>query len=200
MNKKYSRFFTYIKPILKNRKVQDYGPLIFSLITSAIFAYFAIKPTLSTIVSLQKALDQQKDIFNKLEQKTETLSLGKKNYQDLGTDVVNRIDNLLPNKTGAPFLINSLIGIGQQHEATISGLQFQPFDLVGEPKSIDKKATIAELEFSINFQGDYKKLASLLNSLNQLNRLITIKNVNFVKPEDGPLTISVSAKTYYLTY
>jgi hypothetical protein len=54
---KYSRYYTFIKPVIEHRFVRSFAPYIFSLLTVIIMMVFAIKPTISTILNLQKDLE-----------------------------------------------------------------------------------------------------------------------------------------------
>lgn len=200
IEQKYTKFYTYIKPILKNRAVKDYAPLVFSLVVSAIFAYFAVKPTLSTIVSLQKALDLQKQTLTEVDKKTESLTLARNNYQQIPSEAINNIKVLLPNYSALPYLIDNLNHIARQKQATVSGLQFQPYDLDGPPQKEESIPKVEFISFTVNLQGDYNDLISILDEFNKASRLIRIQSVSFNKPEQGPLVMSINAKTYYLKY
>lgn len=197
MNPKYSRYYTYIKPFLKNKSVQTYSSLVFSLITITFFSLFAIKPTLSTIVSLQKSIVEQKQTLEAVTLKGENLSLGRKNYEAIDENIKISLIGLLPNSTSLPNLINSLNQLAGTYEASFSGLQFQALDLQGPPQRISKSAKLMEIDFTFNSQGSYQELTALLNGLGSLNRLVNIQTVGFNKQEDGPLTMTVQAKAYF---
>lgn len=193
-----SRFYTYIKPILRNQAVRDYAPLVFSLITSAIFAYFAIKPTLSTIVSLQKTLEEQKQTLAQIDQKTNDLTLARKNHQEISPKGLDNLSNMVPPSPDLPYIIDNLNYLASINQATISGLQFQPLDLGGAQSSASAKASnFGQIDFTVNAQGPYENLTQFLDSLGKASRLIEVRSVTFTKGETGPLLMSVSAKAFY---
>lgn len=200
MKPKTTRFYTYIKPILKNRAVKDYAPLIFSLLTSAFFIFFAIKPTITTIVTLQKTLDEQKSTFEQVKQKTESLTLARKNYQSLSSEIITNLKNLVPNTQNPTFIIDNVTYIALQNQATVSGVQFQPIVLQPPPQKLTKLGEISEIEFTVVYRGSYSNLIAILDKLNTANRLFTITSVAFNQPEEGPLTMSINAKAYYFKY
>lgn len=195
---RYSRFYTYIKPMVKNQIVRDYGPLIFSVITSAIFAYFAIKPTLSTIVSLQKTLEEQKQTLAQIDQKTNDLTLARKNYQNIPPGALTNLNNMIPNYPDLAFIIDNLNQLANVNQATVSGLQFQPLDL-NNPSATPSQKTLAlsQIDFTINLQGSYENLTKILDNLGKSARLMDIQSVTFTKPETGPLLMSIVARAFY---
>lgn len=197
MNPQYSRYYTYIKPILKNKIVRTYSSLIFSLITVTIFSLFAIKPTLSTIISLQKSIIEQQQVLDKITTKVEGLSQGRKNYEAIDQKAKVNLISLMPNSTQLPNLIDTISSLAINYQASISGVQIQPIDLEGPPSIISKEAIIKEIDFTFNTRGSYQQMVGLLNSLAQLNRLINIQSVNFNKPIEGPLIMTVNAKAYF---
>jgi Tfp pilus assembly protein PilO len=208
MDKAYSKYFVYIKPVFKSKGVQTYSPIIFSIIAITIFALFAVRPTVSTIVGLQKTIQERQDLLHRLEQKTKDLNEGRSNLEKLGEDQKNKIYTLIPNSTSIPCLIDNLNYMATSNQVTVTGLQFQPLILEGKSKciftdldltSIDKKATVKEIEFTLNSQGTYPDLIKFLNSLNQVSRLVSIKTVSLTKQASGPLVMSISGKAYYFT-
>jgi len=78
---RYSRYFTYIKPLARLPIIKTYGPAIFSLLTMSVFIVFAIKPTIETILVLQKQLADSDKIVAQINEKTDNLSKGRENYQ-----------------------------------------------------------------------------------------------------------------------
>lgn len=195
-----ARFYTYVKPILRNRLIQDYTPLVFSLLTSAFFIYFAIRPTISTIVTLQKTLNQQRQTLAEVKKKTEDLTLARKNYQGLSPEIINNLKNLVPNTQNPTFIIDNITYISKQNTATISGVQFQPMILQPPPTKLTQLGTVSEIEFTVVYQGEYDDLISILDQINHTNRLLKIKSVALTQAEETPLTMSINATAYYFKY
>lgn len=197
MKPQYSRYYTYIKPILKNKYVKTYSSAVFSIITITIFSIFAIKPTVSTIVSLQKSINEQNELLQRIEQKTQSLTEAKNNYQSLPQETKDNLESLVPSYTSLPELVDSISSIISSHQATSSGLQIEQIDLYGPTENLLRKPETKEIELLVNIQGTYPQLASVLEKLSKSNRLIKITSANFNKAEGGGLTLSVTGKAYY---
>lgn len=207
MNPTYNRYYIFIKPVLKNPMVKTYSPIVFSIITIAIFIVFAIKPTISTIIGLQKTITEQRQILQKLEDKATALSAAKNSYQQLPAKVKAQFGSQIPNSTSVPCIIANIQALARENQASISGLQFQPTPLEGSSecppaednlKNLNKKFVLSEIDITFNAIGSYSNLTGLLYSLNKSSRLIDILSINFNKPQDSNLIMSVNAKAYYL--
>lgn len=193
----YSRYFTYIKPITKLPIIKNYGPVVFTLLTISILVYFAIKPTVETIIVLQKKLADEEELLQKVTQKTNNLSQGKTNYDNLDPNIKSKISALVPDIISLRSVIQALEQTAQIHTASVSALQFQP--LVVDPKTEGKIGSLSEIAFTFNTEGDYKNLLALLQDLKNSNRLISIDSLSMSKANEGTaLIMSLSGKAYYL--
>ena len=200
MGPKYSRYYIYIKPVIQNKIVKTYGSLVFSLITITIFALFAIKPTLSTIVGLEKSINEQEDVLAKLDTKALNLDQGRKNYLAIDSEIRTRLFSLLPDSTDLPKMITSIDLATTSNESSSSGLQFQPIELKANPKNLTKDSTLEKIEFTLNLQGSYNQLTTAFSALTKSDRLIEINSVNFNKQADGPLIMSINANAYFFKH
>lgn len=193
----YSRYFTYVKPVTKLPIVKNYGPTIFSLLTITILVFFAIKPTVETILVLQKKLADSNEVLQKITQKANNLSLGKENYDNLDQTVKGNILALIPDTVSLRSIIQSLEQAALRNEASVSALQIQP--LIVETKSSNQISSVAEISFIYNTEGSYENLVALLQELKISNRLISIDSLSMAKTNEGSsLIMSLTGKAYYL--
>jgi len=193
-----SRYYTYIRPVLRNKTVKTYSSLIFSLVTITILLIYAIRPTLTTIVSLQKSIDEHREILENLNKKVSDLTQGRKNYEAIDPDLKIKLVDLLPYSPAIPSLINNLLTITNASNATVSGLQIQPIDMEKPPKTLSKDAQLKEVELTFSIQGTYAQSTHILQSLKNISRLIKIESVVFNKPVDSPLIMTVNAKALFI--
>ena len=193
----YSRYFTYIKPVVKLPIVRNYGPTIFTLFAITIFIFFAIKPTVETILVLQKKIDDSNQVLEKATQKVNSLSLGKKNYDSLGQNITQKISAAIPDTVSLRSLIQNLEQNTKAREASISALQIQP--LIVNTKVDQKLGSLSEISFTFNIEGSYANLIEVLQDLKRSSRLISIENLSLSKvPEGEGLIMSLSGKAYYI--
>lgn len=195
-SKLYSRYFTYIKPFAKLPIIRTYGSTIFTLIVITIFIFYAIKPTVETILVLQKKLEDSTKVLEKVTLKASNLSLGKQNYDNLSPEIKSKIEAAIPNTVNLKTIIQNLEQTAKLHDASISALQIQP--LVIETQTESKLGTLTEASFTFNTEGEYKNLISLLQDLKSSARLISIDSLSLSKAGEGAgLIMSLSGKAYY---
>ncbi len=195
-NKRNSRYFTYIEPVLKTPIVKTYGSLVFTILAMIVFVLFAIKPTIETIVVLQKDLDNQTEILNKLKQKTNDIQTAKSNLNKIDSSTRGKITSLLPKNSELPGLVRVLeqsVPTG----ASISAIQFQPLTIADPSQSLGSQLTT--IDFTFNIEGSYDSIRGVLQNLQGGTRLISITNLVINKIENSKgLLMSVTGKAYYL--
>ena len=193
----YSRYFTYIKPVLKLPIVKTYGSTIFTLTVLTVFIFFAIKPTIETILVLQKKLADSTQVLEKVKQKANNLSLGKQNLEKIDPNIKSQISTAIPDTANLKSVIATLEQTAKAYEASISALQIQP--LVLETKAENRLGTLSEISFTFNAEGEYKNLILLLQDLKRSARLISIDSLSLSKLSEGTgLIMSISGKAYYI--
>lgn len=193
----YSRYSTYIKTFTKIPIVKTYGHTVFTMIMMIIFIIFAIKPTVETILVLQKKLADSNQILEQLKDKATDLSKAKENYNALDQDVLSKIGSAIPDKPDLKSITLTLEGFSKKYDASVSALQIQP--QVFEVAQIDSLGTVSEIEFNFNLTGEYGNLISILQEIKQSSRLISIDKLSLSQITEGSgLTMSISGKAYYL--
>ncbi len=197
-----SRYFTFIKPlidkqILKNRIVRSYASYIFSLITIIILIIFAIRPTLVTISNLQKNIETNQQVLDTLNLKAKNLSQGQRNYQTLDANVKSKIRQSVPYSPDITTLIRSL-ELATPPQASISAIQVQPIVVYDSTQIVGTHPILGEVEFTYNIAGEYNQITTAITNLSKLPRLISITNLTINRQQEGPTTLSVTGKGYYL--
>lgn len=196
MNFSYSRYYVYVKPVIKNPIVRTYSSLVFSLLAVTFFSMFALRPTLKTIISLQKDIDQQKQVLDQLIQKTKSLDQGIKNYQSLDSQVKLKLESLIPSKVSPANIIEELNTLATRFDASISAIQFQPFEIINNAPPPTKDADLKEILLNLSLRGSYEALSGFLNSLKFSKHLILVDTVNFNSTDEG-LIMTVAARTIF---
>lgn len=197
-SQRYSRYFTYIKPITRLPIIKTYGSTIFTLLVMTIFIFYAIKPTVETILVLQKKLENSTKVLGQVNQKTNNLSLAKQNLEKLDPNIKNKVSTAIPDTVSLKSFIQALEQTAKSHDASISALQTQPLTL--ETKLDNQQVgAVSEISFTFNTEGEYRNLIALLQDLRTSARLMTIDSVALSKlSEGGGLILSLTGKAYYI--
>ena len=199
-NPKYNyRYFTYIQPVLRSPVVKTYGSIIFTIFALIIFTFFAIKPTIETVLVLQKKLDNSKEIYAKVTEKTENLTKARQNYNDLESSTKSKIQIAVPSNPEIKTIIQTLEAIALINQASISAIQIQPIVLETKGRSTIENKELGEVLYTINLEGSYRNLTNFIKQLHQTNRLMTIESLTINKSQTGQsILLSINGKSYYL--
>lgn len=193
----YSRYFTYIRPLVRLPIIRTYGTTIFTIFIIAIFILFAIKPTVETILVLQKKLENSTQVLQDLQEKSKNLSQGRRNYDNLNPSVKSTIQAAIPDSIELKTVIQTLEGAARLYDASISALQIEQQIL--ETKSDNQVGTLSEVGFIFNIESSYTNIISILKELERSSRLISIDTLSISKPAEGQSEVlSISGKAWYL--
>ena len=96
-NARYSNYLLKAKNIYNIPIVGASTTLIFTLAVICVFAFFAIKPTLTTIAKLNKELKEKQEVNKILEKKINNLNKAQVSYAQL-VDYLVLVERALPEK------------------------------------------------------------------------------------------------------
>lgn len=122
ISQRYQKYYQRLEPMFKNRQTQAYTMVILSLITIAFFGMFAIRPTLKTIATLHRQIEDKEELNQKLEEKITALIAAQETYQQMETNL-EKIYSLMPVEVEFPSLIRRLELVSVANSALISGIQ-----------------------------------------------------------------------------
>ena len=197
-SKKYFRYYTYIEPVIKTPIIKTYGSAILTFTSLTIFIFFAIKPTVETILVLQKQLEDSKTVLAQVQKKSEDLTLAEKNFNSLDHQVSVSIQTAIPTKPDLKNFIQTLELTATRNEATISAFQISPIVIHDKPPQ-STSTTLQDIKFIFNVEGPYQNIKRVLQELNQSSRILSIDSVVFKKTQSsGNVIISVTGKGHYL--
>ena len=147
---------------------------------------------------MQKKLSDTSQVLERINKKATDISLAKQNYDNLSTDIKDKISSAVPDLVQLKTIIQTLEQTAKLHEASISALQIQPLVIEIKPAK-NKLGTLFEIDFTFNLEGTYVNLTSILQDLKASSRLISIDNLSISKLADGSgLVMSISGKAYYI--
>lgn len=194
--KVYSRYYKKIRPIFRKPKVKAYTMLVLSLFTMSFFGVFAIRPTLKTIVHLQKEIKDKKLVKKALEEKIVNLSLAKEEYRKIENDL-SLISKALPREPQFSSLLKDLETLAQETGVTISAVRLEEIKLTEKNQISSKK-----ISSSLNLSGSYPSCKDFLNRLLNSTRIYTISDFEVrsnSKEERGVVKLDLKINTYYLS-
>jgi Tfp pilus assembly protein PilO len=180
----YEKYLELI-PDIKREKTQKYITIVLTLITAIILGIFAINPTFYTIASLQKQIDDNNFVQQKLQQKITNLAILQQKYNNIQSDLPIVYD-AIPTSTQMPLFVAEIQSIAKDSSLAITSFQTLEVNL---SKPINNK--YASFDFTITATGSYENMATFLDKMVNFQRTVILKDVNL---STGNGTLQLSAK------
>lgn len=190
----WQRYYSVLEPWVKKPQVRVYTFLILSIFTSAFFLFFAVRPTINTIINLRKQIADSTNVDEKLTQKINSLSQIQAQYEVIKTDLP-LLAQVLPGRADVVGLVQQMEKTSSDNQAILTSMQFSEVNLVGEATSKTDQDLIP-VTFQITFAGDYQHILSVLQSLSKSPRLVSFDSVNVTAGTASP-SATIRLKAYY---
>ena len=175
-----------IRKKLRSKHRHAYTMLILSLFTMSFFGFFALRPTLVTIASLDRQIKDSREMDERLTAKLNMLVQAQAEYEVVAP-FLPKIRQAIPEH---PEYTDLLVDIENIREAT--GGAVSKFGV----SSVELKAeTPGKVDLSVDAEGGYFSLEDLVNLLLGNERLLTVNSLDFIAGEQDVLglTLDVSA-------
>ncbi len=197
---RFNRYYSNVEPLLTHPTVQAYTMLVLSFFTMSFFGYFAIRPTLTTISTLQRQITDARYVDQKLQEKINALTQASNAYQAIKPDL-NLVYTALPKENQfAPF-VKGLERLATESGTTISSLNFDSVNLSSTQATVSS-AKETPISFSITLSGDYAKLADFVKRLSRFERLAIVEKIGLASvAEEGKtetLRLTLVGETFYV--
>ena len=167
------------------KRVKAYTMLILSLFTISFFGFFALKPTLSTIASLNRQIEDNREIDQKLSKKINQLVAAQAEYEVIAP-FIPKIKKALPEKPEYIGLLNDLESIRTVGSATISGISIDSVKIESKSPGL--------ISISVGAQGSYIPLEDLVEKTLSNERLMVILSLNMSREKKLENTESLKFK------
>lgn len=187
-----SKYFANL-PDFKQQRAQSLLTLTFTLVALAVFGIFAITPTVTTILQLQKQKEDNTFIEEKINQKKTNLVALSQSYAALEPDLPFVL-NAIPKTPDIPNLTGKLYALGKNANVTVTRIQSSEVELT---KSQEGPQQFSSFPITIEATGSYPALKQYIDSLGDFDRIITISSIAITKGQTGVLKLNIQAKAYF---
>ena len=190
---KYKRYYQAVGPMLEKKQTKTYSTLILFVLVISLFGWYAIRPTLQTIIYLRREIADKTDLSKKMDQKINAL-IEAASLLETSSESISILSEALP-QSPEPFpLMEGMRALSLASQASVSGVQIHSVPLDSENSSpsgkTEKSDTMGmnEMEFMLAVDGSYENITGFIRRVLALRRVLHIKNINFV-----PGTIKISS-------
>lgn len=209
--KDYFRYKDFFLNIVGQYKVKPnlrkYLELILSIVTIGLFAIFAIRPTLLTIIELQKEIREKEETVLKLETKIRNLQTGSNNLQ-IESSRLPIILEAVPDYAKPEVLVKQIESLVAKNSLTTMSFSASDAVLVGSDDTTERPFEgqklpdgASELGFTISVTGSYENLFSFVSDLQNMRRPVQVDsfaiNSNTIENEKV-LVLIISGRVPFL--
>lgn len=190
---RYKRLFLNIAELYNQRRdVRAFLETLLTLGTIAVFAVFALRPTLLTIAKLYQEIKAKEELATDLTKKAQNLVQAQGVYNQ-ETPRLSLLSTAMPVKPYPELLVRQLEGLVAKHNVQVLGLTFGKATLLGSgdeslPKKTPLPTNIGGASFSLSAKGTYSSISSFLTDFESLRRPVVIDtfslNVSEVEGQD----------------
>lgn len=205
---RYKDFFLNILNLYNTKpNLRIYLELTLSIFTIIIFAIFAIKPTILTVIELNNEIKSKTSLVQELNTKIKNLQTAGQILQTNANDLLY-LEQALPDTAKPDNLVKQFEVLALESNVKIVGISSSDVIINGKPN--DKKrsgdqSSVAlnadELAFSISISGDYQSLINYLTKLENLRRPLKIDSIaiNSTNTDNGKvISLLINGRTPYL--
>ncbi|HUD19461.1 MAG TPA: type 4a pilus biogenesis protein PilO [Patescibacteria group bacterium] len=212
--KQYRKYYQSIEPIFTKPSSRGYTTVIFSFLAVSLFGWYAIRPTIQTILYLRREIADKTELNKEMEDKISALIEAQAYYQQI-EPLLPVVDQALPPQPDAvPFFIQ-LRNVASASGVLLSTIQTPTIPLVSNSlqkgQATSPPASQPAYIVTIQVRGLYDGVKSFLTNVNNLRRVVTVDSINIsptdtthvssqsALPSSRLLQASLELKTYYLT-
>lgn len=196
---RYKDFFLNVLQVYYAKpNIKIYLELILSLTTIIIFSIFAIKPTILTIIELNKEIQTKEDTIAGIDQKLIDLQKADEIMQNEAEKLAN-IKRAVPSSASPENIILEMERLAAKNSLQILNLSMSEVTIMGNEK-LKKKGVETfkklpleadELPFTVSLSGSYQNLVLLISDIENQIRPVKIDSltINTSITEDGKILI-----------
>ncbi|MDO8657191.1 MAG: type 4a pilus biogenesis protein PilO [Candidatus Levybacteria bacterium] len=183
-------------PYLTPERSQKFFGLVLTLLALSFFGFFAIKPTVSTILKLQKELSDNQFVYEQLEIKIRNLSTLRGEYANMQKDLTVVTDAITINPD-AHLLFAQIQSIARTSNVNIGKLQNFEVEVVKNDKTSDKQ--YFSYSFSIIGSGSIDNISAFISNITNMQRVIDLDvfTINNITEQGQSLEFNIQGTAFF---
>jgi Tfp pilus assembly protein PilO len=180
---RYRKYYQSIEPIFKQPSSRAYTAVIFSFLAVSLFGWYAIRPTIQTILYLRREIADKTEINKKMEDKISALIETQAVYQEI-EPLIPAVDQALPAQPDAVPLVVQMRNLASRSAVTITTVQLPAVPLLGQDNSQGNKSSKPNIsakplpvDLTIGILGQYVSIRSFLEGVIAMRRVVAIDGI-----------------------
>src|SRR5258708_269345 len=189
LKEKYARAF----PMLEDKRMQAFITVALTLVTVSILGVFAINPTITTIINLQRQLKDNHSVDQKFQEKITNISLLQQQYETLQTQFPLSFVTIPPTSQ-IPQHNGQIQTLEQQTGINIDRVQTQSLPFIQE-----EAKQHPSYSFSLTASGTQQNITHFTSSLFHFDRIINIHMLSLTKNANDKLLLDIKGTAFFKT-
>ena len=184
-------------PYLKQERSQKVFGIVITLFVLSFFGFFAISPTLSTILKLQKELSDNKFVYSQLDSKIKNISILREKYARLQNDLPTVID-AITMQPDVHLLFAQIQSIARKSSVTIKKLQNFQVEVLKKDKRKEEK--YYSYSFSIAGNGSFENISNFISTIVNMQRIVDIDIFainNIAEPNSQSIGFDIQGTAFF---
>lgn len=190
------KYLSAIMPTLREKKVQQFTTIAFTLIAASFFGIFAITPTVRTITDLQRQISDDEFVNQRLNVKINNLANLQQQYQTIQKSL-DIMYGAVPTTPDLATYIAQVQTLAKGNNLLVNGIQTLPVDLTNSTLA----GQYNTFSYNVDAQGSYNDDLKFLSAMTTFTRLVTIDAVA-LQQNASPSTeyrINIRGKAFFKT-
>lgn len=180
-----------IRKSFKSKHRHAYTMFILSLFTMSFFGFFALRPTLVTIATLNRQIDDSRELDRRLSEKLNTLVQAQAEYEVV-VPFLTKINNAIPENPEYPSLLKDIESISESGSTNNVVSKFQLGSVELNAKDSGK------IGLSVDSEGGYLSLESFIDQILSNARLLSINSLGFKSSDQDALDLKMDFEAPYV--
>lgn len=206
---RYQRLFLKNYNLFKEREdIRNYVELVLSLISIIIFAVFALRPTILTIIELNKEIKAKEETVKQMDTKIKNLQ---KAQSLIGQeeDKIKLLNMAVPVQPEPDTFLHTLAGTAVLEGLAVNSISLEEVTLFNrkennQPQGAKLTEEAKTITFAASFKGEFEKLTDFIKKSENLIRPIKFEQFSITQKKNEEseekanlLNLSISGQTLY---
>ncbi len=201
----YRKYYErHVDGLIKSKQATAYVMVILSLFSISFFGVFAIRPTVKTIVELNRQINDANQVNTALQKKIDDLVTAQEEYQFI-KEFVPAIEQALPNQPNLSQVIIKIEDLVNDQEATVAGLSVDTITYkktdIEDVATTEVSTGATPIDISLQLDGNYSNFSEFLGKLFTMRRTVTADSLELKateKDQEILLNLLLNLKSFYL--
>ncbi len=213
----YKRYYLSIGKAIQKPKNRVYSTTVFSFLAISLFGWYAIRPTIQTILFLQREIKDNQMVNQQMEEKISALIEAQNTYQEIQPQLYI-VEQALPTPPDIIELVAQLRNLAAFSQASLSAIQVPTVPLLGidatrsaqtvlvRGPNAPKQSKLGDFPVSVTVNGTFTNIQSFLQGIIAMRRITTVDILTIAPSKNSSipagtnmLQLTLRLKGYYLT-